>query len=133
MGSCIPPQGTAPGHPSPNALLCPPALQGPHLQKEQEPAGAPLEGMRRLGAAARLPPANVTVPEHPQVRAGERRREGRAGVGWGWRVTARKEKPWRVSWGSALPRCLPGTSSHRCFVRWGVVLSPVCVGLSQAP
>lgn len=58
-------------HPIPNTLLCLPALQSPHLPKEQEPAGAPLEGMRRLGAPARLPPADFPVPEHPQVRTGQ--------------------------------------------------------------
>lgn len=46
------------------SLLCLPALQGAHLPQEQEPAGAP------PGAPARLPPADIPVPEHPQVRAG---------------------------------------------------------------
>lgn len=80
MGSCVHPT-LGMGYPPslgdrscdiPNALLCLAALQSPHLPKEQEPAGASLEGMRRLRAPARLPPTDVPVPEHPQVRDGER-------------------------------------------------------------
>lgn len=80
MGSCVHPTLGLGYLPSlgdrscaiPNILLCLPAHQSSHLPKEQEPAGASLKGMRRLRAPARLPPTDVPVPEHPQVRDGER-------------------------------------------------------------
>jgi len=103
------------------------ALQGPRLPKEQEPAGAPHEGIRGLGAPARLPPADFPVPEHPQVRAGGRRREGgqaaavagspegslgpRPGVvplGTGWGLGVGME-----SWG--VEKTSPESFPQRCF------------------
>lgn len=64
LGAPVPPTPCS----VPDALPCLPAHQGPHLPQEQEPAGAPLEGMRQLGAAAGLSPSDLPVPEHPQVR-----------------------------------------------------------------
>lgn len=110
-------RGAARGHPVPNALLCLAALQGPRLPQEQEPAGA------SPGAPARLPPADIPVPEHPQVRAGrDQPCLGHSGdiVGAGRGL------------GVGLERCVSEGSARITFLRSPLTHSQVKTALLQA-